>query len=375
VKISMTLRGVGLLALLAAMPATAHAQKQVDQAAIERSREIQAQIDQINQNKQSFIDTLIASWTPDVDAKIFGDVSTQLLPLMQAATPWKLYAASLVGDYTGMIQVLRGDISAGKVINTLSSAQPHAKASSSLAVGSASSLIALALGSTTSQLVFTPIPPCRMADTRNTGARTGILAAGVPRTFDLTTGGFTKGQGGTGSCPGLTSFNVAAWSVNMTVTGYDDNGYLQAYPFGGSAAGTSVLNFGTSIYAIANSSTLTGCYGCTDSINIVGSIPTHVILDVYGYFGPATGFATGVVTQMAGTTATVAAGVYQFVQGGSCPAGTLVIGGSQTNSSSSTNTILTSDHNISGTTWYEYVKNTGTSSATVTVYSNCQDVS
>jgi hypothetical protein len=377
VKISMTLLGVGLLALVAAMPATAQPSsgQKVDQAAIERSLAIQAQIAQITQNKQAFIDTLIASWTPDVDAKLFGDISSQLLPLMQAATPWKLYAASLVGDYTGMIQVLRGEIKAGSVINTLSSPQPHAAAFSSLAVGSASSLTPPALGSHTSQLVFTPIPPCRIADTRNSGARTGILAAGVPRTFDLSTGGLAKGQGGSASCPGLTSFNFYAWSVNISVTGYGATGHLQAYPFGGSLPASSILNFGTALAVIANSSTLTGCYGCSDSIELVANTATHVILDVYGYFEVPTGYSTGVVNQMAGMTTTVSPGVYQVVLGGSCPAGTVVIGGAQTNSGGSFNTILTSDHNITGgTTWYEYVKNTGNSPATVTVFSTCQDV-
>jgi hypothetical protein len=373
-KFSLSRHGLGLLALVAAMPATAQQTDlppKMDQAAIQRSLAIQAEIAQITQNKQSFINNLIASWQPNVNAALFGNISTELTPLMQAATPWRLYAASLVGDYNTMLQVVRGEISAGTVINALSAPQSHATAGTALTVGAVSPF---ALGSTTSQLVFTPIPPCRIADTRGAGARTGILTAGVPRTFDLSTGGFSKGQGGSTSCPGLTSFNFYAWSVNLTVTGYTANGFLQVYPFGGSVPATSISNFGPALPAIANSSTVTGCYGCTDSINVVASAATHVILDVYGYFELPTGFSTGVVTQMAGTTATVAAGAYQFVQGGACPAGTVVISGSQTNSSSSTNTILTSDHNISGTTWYEYVKNTGTSSATVTVYSNCQEV-
>jgi hypothetical protein len=374
VKISLTRHGIGLLALVAAMPATAQTTdpQKFDQAAIQRSLAIQAQIAQIGQNKQAFINTLVASWQPNVNAALFGNVSNELQPLMETATPWKLYAASLVGDYNTMMQVLRGEIKAGSVINALSTPQPHTAATSSLAVGSVSPL---AIGSTTSQLVFTPIPPCRIADTRGTGARTGLLLAGVPRTFDLSTGGFGKGQGGSTSCPGLPSFNFYAWSVNLTATLYSTSGYLQVYPFGGAVPATSILNFQAGTAAIANSSTLTGCYGCTDSINVVASASTDLILDVYGYFEVATGFSTGVVTLMAGTTASVPAGVYQFVQGGACPAGTIVIGGAQTNSSSSTNTILTSDHNITGTSWYEYVKNTGTSTATVTVYSTCQDVS
>jgi hypothetical protein len=196
----------------------------------------------------------------------------------------------------------------------------------------------------------------------------------VPRTFDLTTGGFGKGQGGSTSCAGLPSFNYYGWSVNLTLTGYSNTGYLQVYPYLGSVPATSISNFGPALPAIANSSTLTGCYGCSDSINVVASDPTHVILDVYGYFALPTGFSVGTVTQMAGTLTTVAAGIYSFVEGGACPAGTVAIGGAQQNSSSSSNTILTSDHDFTGTAWYEYVKNTGSSSATVTVFTNCQEV-
>jgi len=376
-KISLTHCGVGLLALVAAMPATAqiNASQKMDQAAIQRSWDIQAQVAQIEQNKKAFINNFIASWAPNVDARLFGNVSSELRPLLEAATAWRLYAASLVGDYNGMMQTLRGEIPAAKVINALSSPQPHAAATSALTINSTVS--GLALGSTTSQLVFTPIPPCRIADTRGSGARTGILSGGVPRTFDLTTDAFGKGQGGSTSCTGLPSFSFYGWSVNLTATGYSTSGFLQVYPFGGSVPATSVLNFGTALPAIANSSTLTGCYGCGDDINVVASAPTHLILDVYGYFEVPTGFATGAITitKLAGTSTNVAAGNYQRVDGAACPAGTTLIGGAQTNSSSSTNTILTSDHNTSGTNWYEYVKNTGSSTASVVVYSICEDVS
>lgn len=373
-KMSSTRRSVGLLALVAAIPAAAQIipVQKMDQAAIQRSWQIQAQVANISQDKETFINNFIASWVPNVNPALFGSVSTELRPLMEAATPWRLYAASLVGDYSAMIQVLRGEIQAGKVINALSEPQPHATAMSAMTLGSVSPL---AIGSSTSQLVFTPIPPCRIADTRGSGARTGILSPGVPRTFDLTTDAFGKGQGGQTSCAGLPSFSFYGWSVNLTVTGYSTDGFLQVYPFGGSVPATSIANFGPALPAIANSSTLTGCYGCSDDINVVASAPTHIILDVYGYFEIPTGFTTGATTLMAGTLTTVTAGTYSRVNGGACPSGTHVIGGAQTNSSSSSNTILTSDHNVDTTLWYEYVKNTGTSSATVTVYSICQDLS
>ena len=376
-KSSQATRCVGLMVLVAAIPVAAQSNtfQKMDEAAIQRSLDIQTQVARIDQDKEAFIREFIANWTTYVNrSPLFSKFAKELLPLMRAATPWRLYAASLVGDYNGMVQVLRGEIPAGKVINALSVPQPRTVPGSALTVNSRSP-IPLALGSTTSQLVFTPIPPCRIADTREPGARTGLLSAGIARTFDLTTDAFTKGQGGSTSCPGLPGFSHYGWSVNATVTGYSTTGFLAVYPFGGSVPATSLVNFGPALPAVANSGTMTGCYGCNDDINVVASSSTHVILDVYGYYEVPTGYATGLtVTQLAGTPTSVAGGAFQSISGGICPAGTKVISGAQTNGSGSANAILTSDHNTSGSNWYEYVKNTGTVAATVTVYSICADV-
>jgi hypothetical protein len=370
------------MVLVAALPAAAQSAsfQKMDEAAIQRSHDLQAQIARIDADKEAFIREFVASWAPYTARNpMFANSAKELYPLLRAATPWRLFAASLVGDYNGMMQVLKGEVAAGKVINTLSVAQPKMVPGAALKIG-ASAAIDPSISTATGQLAFTPIAPCRIADTRGSGARTGILLAGVPRTFDLTTDAFVKGQGGSLSCPGLPSFSNYAWSVNVTLTGYTTTGFLAVYPFGGAIPATSLVNFGPALPAIANSGTLTGCWGCSDDINIFASNPTHVILDVYGYYEQITGYGTSnltgtiSITQVAGTTATVAAGVYQSVSGGACPAGTTLIGGAQTNSSSSTNSILTSDHSRSGTNWYEFVKNTGTSAATVTVYSLCQDI-
>jgi hypothetical protein len=372
--------GLALTVLAAAIPAAAQTSKfeKMDEAAIQRSHEIQAQVARIDQDKEAFIREFVASWAPYLNrSPLFANYAKELMPLLRAATPWRIYAASLVGDYNGMVQVLKGEVAAGKVINTLSVAQPKLTPGAALKVGG-SALIDPSLSTITGQLAFTPIAPCRIADTRGSGARTGILSAGVSRAFDLTTDAFTKGQGGSTSCPGLPSFSNYAWSVNITLTGYTTPGFVTVYPFGGSLPPTSLVNYGTALPAIANSSTLTGCYSCSDDIYVYAFSPTHVILDVYGYYEQITGYGTSsltgtiTTTQVAGTTATVLAGAYQFISGGTCPAGTKVIGGGMTSSGSS---IVPSDHNISGSLWYEYVKSNATSgSSTVTVYSTCADI-
>jgi hypothetical protein len=366
----LTAAFVATALLVTTIPAAAQDQSagmKVDQAAIQRSYQLQARLASIEQNKAAFIDQIIGNWAAVVDPNVI-DVSAALRPILEKATPLRLYAASLVGDWRGMIQVAKGRSSAVQVVNTLDQAQaPSASTATSAADP---------LGDATDQLVFTPIAPCRIADTRGVGARTGMVFPGAPRVFDLTTGGFAKGQGGSSSCPGLPSFNHFGWSVNFTTTGYSANGFLQVGPFPSlSAPATSIVDYGPAVFALANASTTTGCYGCTDSIVVfAGNASTHVILDVYGYFERAVGFAQTDKLVMAGTTTTLNPGDYTFVQGGACPAGTLVMGGAQTNSSNGTSPILTSDHNFTGTTWYEYAKNNGASANTVTVYSTCLDL-
>ena len=163
-------------------------------------------------------------------------------------------------------------------------------------------------------------------DTRGTGARTGILAAGSARSFDLTTDGFAEGQGGATSCTGLPSYSYTGWAVNITATGYSGSGWLVAWPFSGTEPTASVLNYGSAIYAIASGQTLTGCTGCGDDITIrAGNAATHVIIDVVGYTAtrrsdrgrdPSVGDAEAVLPDNS-----------LYIDGGLCPAGTVLIGG------------------------------------------------
>jgi hypothetical protein len=351
--------------------ATAATKAAMDQAAIERSWAIQAELARIEKNPEAFVDQLIQSWAPYLDSEVY-DPWHEIKPIAMAATPWRLYGASLVGDFKTMVSVLRGKVGAGRYINALTQPEPRTWTGAARFAAPDPQ----ALGGTVDSLVFTPIAPCRMVDTRGTGARTGIMNPGATRTFDLTTDGYTKGQGGaTSGCTGLPSFSNVGWAVNITATGHSAAGGLQAWGFGGVVPATSIINYFPTAYAIANNGSLTGCYGCADDVTLmVFGGAAHVIIDVMGYYERATGFAVGtpVVTFLVGTTATVVAGGFTQVFGAACPVGTVLIGGGMTNSA--LGTILTSDQMASGTQWFEYVKNTGTGSSLVAVYSTCLDV-
>jgi hypothetical protein len=343
--------------------------KQMDQAAIERSWALQAELARIEANKEAFVDELLASWVPYVDGNEY-DVVAELKPIAMKAFPWRLYGASLVGDYRTMVQLLRGKVGAAQYINTLDKPEPKVRVDTKV------------LGGTIDSLVFTPIAPCRIVDTRGTGARTGIMNPGVSRVFDLTTGGFSKGQGGDTVCPGLPAFSHFGWSANVTATGHTAIGGLQAWGFTGPIPSTSLLNFFPAGFAIANAGSLTGCFGCADDV-VISTFggAAHVIIDVTGFYEQATGFATTdtvgnpVVTELAGTLTTIAANSTTFVNGAACPAGTVLVSGGQSNSASGVNAVLTSDHHKSGTLWTEFLRNPNTAAtATATVFTYCIDV-
>jgi hypothetical protein len=316
--------GLGLILALAGssvlgqanQDAPAIGAEQASLARAERSWAIQRRLAAIDKDRHAYIDALIAGWAPYLDSRLY-DQWSELQPIMEQATPWRLYGASLVGRFETMVEILRGRQSAGRVINAWSEPQPKTWTTPGED-----------LGEIDQQLVFTPIPPCRMVDTRGSGARTGILALGVPRAFDLTTLGYGKGQGGqTAGCTGLPSFSHYGWAVNITTVGYTGIGGLKAFPFFGAEPAASIINYVPDGWAIANNGHVTGCYGCGDDITLLSFFsPTHVIVDVMGYYQAAPVFEA-VTTLMAGASTLVPENSSATVTGGECPPGTTLIGG------------------------------------------------
>jgi hypothetical protein len=317
-----SLKGVVLVVLVALMTVSVGAQRADAPMSAARSYALQRQLQTIDQHRAEFVQQLLADWTPYVDVNAYN-LQEELAPIAMKVPAWQLYGASLVGDFRTMVRVLKGQVGAGRFINAFAEPQPKSFMDGSVPGPDV-------FGDYNNNLVFTPIPPCRLVDTRNSGARTGPLLPGIPRSFDLTTTAFSKGQGGVvllSDCPTLPSFSNLAWAVNVTVTGYGGLGDLRAWPYLGTLPLASIINYGTGTAAIANGLTLTGCYGCADDITVVAdAVATHLIIDVTGYYEQA-GLATSTMTRVAGTSTPIANGSFAFVNGGACPSGTLLVGG------------------------------------------------
>ena len=124
-----------------------------------------------------------------------------------------------------------------------------------------------------SGLVFYPVTPCRVMDTRNpTGPLGGpILAAGSTRTVPMLSS--TCGLPGT----------AAAYSLNMTVVPTGALGFLTTWPAGSAQPLVSTLNDPTGTI-VANAAIVPA--GTGGSINVFVTDQTHLIIDVNGYFAP-----------------------------------------------------------------------------------------
>jgi hypothetical protein len=279
-----------------------------------------------------------------------------------------------------MVQVLRGVRSAGAIVNSVAEPQPKMRP----AAVQGRAVRPLVLGDATNQLVFTPVSPCRVVDTRpgpsGNGGRTGILPANATRDFDVTAGATGSGQGGGPfPCPGLPMFSHLGWALNITVVSgfYSAAGGLKAWGFNSTEPNASVINWQAGQSgAIANGVILMGCLGCADDITIKAfGDATHVIIDVMGYFQEASATAS-TVTTFTGIQITIPPGSAQHVEGPLCPAGTVLLSGKVSTSSESTVQIesigsVGSTGSPEGSTFR--VRNTSASGSTHFVGSRCMD--
>jgi hypothetical protein len=129
------------------------------------------------------------------------------------------------------------------------------------------------------ELVFTSLSPCRLFDTRSGGP----LQPGQATTWTLS-----------GSCglPLGGSGRVVAVVVNIAAAAPHGPGHLTAWPAGQPKPLSSVINYNPGV-TIANGLVLQVCHGlglaCSSGeLTIEAAVsPTHLVLDVVGYFGPA----------------------------------------------------------------------------------------
>ncbi len=142
------------------------------------------------------------------------------------------------------------------------------------------------IGSLSSDLVFTPITPCRIFDTRLIGPAPGTPLAG-DATYAFFAGGVSSfaSAGGSATNCGLqtAALNIAAVAVNFVAVGPAAAGYITVYPAGGVQPTASTLNY-TAGEVVANSAIVKVSQTSYTAMNIYSLATTHLLADVTGYY-------------------------------------------------------------------------------------------
>lgn len=130
-------------------------------------------------------------------------------------------------------------------------------------------------GSAANGLRFVPVTPCRLADTRNANGSFGgpALVANGSRSFAIPAGACNIPPG------------ALAYSLNVTVVPHGPLGYLTLWPTGQIQPLASTLN---SLDGRVKANSALVPAGSNGAVSVFATNATDVVLDINGYFLPAT---------------------------------------------------------------------------------------
>jgi hypothetical protein len=170
------------------------------------------------------------------------------------------------------------------------------------------------IGSPAADLVFTPITPCRIVDTRTSQGGTGPIATDTVKTFNVYGVSSYAAQGGSATNCGLLTpgANVAAVAVSMAVVFPVGQGFLTAFPGDIADAAkplAATLNYNAGEVVVSNAAILKVSQVGNPNLKVFASNTTEVIIDVVGYYSKPVATALNCTT-VSGAATTVAAGAY-----------------------------------------------------------------
>jgi Chaperone of endosialidase len=167
------------------------------------------------------------------------------------------------------------------------------------------------LGDNQADLVYTPLTPCRILDTRIAG---GAIPAGTTRSF-LVTGTDYSAQGGKATGCGVPFGPTTAVVANFAAAKPAGPGNVRVTPYGQAIPLAAILNF-TGGVTLANGLAVATCNPasatCTSDITIQIDVnATDLVADVQGYFQRVAtgGVGTALLADSAVTAPKISSGV------------------------------------------------------------------
>ncbi|HEX4855072.1 hypothetical protein [Arenimonas sp.] len=177
--------------------------------------------------------------------------------------------------------------------------------------------IGQALGALGEDLVYNPIQPCRIVDTRVAG---GVIGAAQVRSFEVAGAASYASQGGDAGNCGLQGEVPSAVVLNVTAARPAQAGFATVFPHGTVQPLAASVNYAGG--DIVNNSIISKVPNPASSldVSIYTFAESHYVVDVVGYFAPPRTTSLSCVSGGAGTIS-VGAGQTATVFSPSCPVG------------------------------------------------------
>ena len=208
------------------------------------------------------------------------------------ATAYSLNVTVVPMGYLGYVTMWPAGIDLRPVVSTVNSPDGRVKANAAIVPSGTNGGVNIYATNTTnvildingyfapvtpSTLEFYPLPPCRVADTRDSTFPQGLgppsLTGGQPRDFPILNAA---------SCNIPSS--AAAYSLNLTVVPHGGLSYLTVWPTGQTRPTVSTLNDALGL-VIANAAIAVA--GTESEVSAYATNDTDLVIDINGYFAPA----------------------------------------------------------------------------------------
>lgn len=222
--------------------------------------------------------------------------------------------------FEGAMAALNGSghrLSDDRVITALASLPAGASAQKSR-------IVARALGDTNQDLVYTPIQPCRIVDTRNTAA--GAIVADGVRSFSAAGVASYAGQGGSATNCGMNTEAPSAVALNVTAVTPAGAGYATVFPYASTRPDTASLNYAGG--DIVNSAIISKIPTPAASFDftVYTYAQSHYVVDIVGYFDNPRSTPVACVNTTLNVTSVAAGATANLTATGICPAGYGAVG-------------------------------------------------
>lgn len=139
-------------------------------------------------------------------------------------------------------------------------------------------------GDLNQDLVYTPVSPCRILDTRSTAA--GAISANATRSFVAINASSFASQGGSATNCGTLGLNATSVMVVATAVTPSAAGFATFYPFGTSQPNATSLQFAAGAIVVNTLAVQIPNPLSSFDFTVYTSAQSHFVVDIVGYFAP-----------------------------------------------------------------------------------------